>query len=203
MPEFAVRHAGEHVVHGGLPAQPGKVSKVLAHALRTGPGRVGFHLVPAGSVGAFGYHEQGGQALVCLERQRGRDATVIGAVDQGAGGAGELEERTEGGQFAALAQQFLDAGVDDVGQVVARARRLDAGPRRNAPSVTVVASHADVAAHQGREADAVGRVAIPDEFTRVARQPRSCSDVADDSRRHVGQPDDAPEVLESLEQDQE
>lgn len=128
---------------------------------------------------------------------------MVGAVHKRAGGAGQLEQRAKGRQLATLAEQLLNAGVDDVGQVVAGARGLNVGPGGNAARLAVVADHADIAAHQSREADAVGGVAVAGELARVARQFGCRRDVVDDPPRHVGQTDDAAEVLERLEQDQE
>ena len=128
---------------------------------------------------------------------------MVAAVHERAAGAGQLEQRAEGGQLAASAQQFLDAGIDDVGQVVAGARRLDAGPRRDPARRAVVAGHAHEAAHERREADAVGAVAVAGKFARVARQSCNRGDVVDDLRRHIDEADDAAEVLECLEQDQQ
>jgi hypothetical protein len=125
------------------------VGQVLAHPLRAWSWRICLDLVPAGPDRAIRHHEQGGQVLARLGRQACRDPAIIGPVDQGAGAAGELEQRPKGGQFAAATEQLLDAGVDDVGQVVAGARRLDARPRRHATRLPVVAGDADEAAHQG------------------------------------------------------
>ena len=131
-----------------------------------------------------------------LGRQRGRDPAVVAAVDQGAGTAREPEQRAEGGQLAAAAQQLLDAGVDDVGQVVAGARRLDARPRGDAARLAVVAGDADVAAHEGREPDAVAGVVVAGDLWNGIGQPGSRGDVVDDRARHVGDAHDVAEALE-------
>ena len=115
----------------------------------------------------------------------------------------EPEQRAEGGQLAAAAQQLLNAGVDDVGQVVAGARRLDAGPGGHAVRLAVVAGDAGITAHKRCEADAVGRVVVAGKVGNGVGQSGRGGDVGEDRRRHVGKPDDAPEMLERLEQDQE
>jgi hypothetical protein len=149
MPEFAIRDAGEHLVRNRLSAQPCKMGQVLAHALRAGARRFRLHLVPCRVGGAFRHDQQGGQAFAYVERHSRRGPAMVGAVDQGSGRAGKLEQRPESWQLAAMAEQFLDAGVDDVGKVVARARGLDARLCCQAAGRTVVARNADEAAHQG------------------------------------------------------
>lgn len=128
---------------------------------------------------------------------------MVATVDQGAGAACKPEQRAEGGQLAAAAQQFLDAGVDDVGQVVAGARRFDAGPRSHAARLVVVGGNADMAAHKHCEADAIGRVVVAGEVGDGGGQVGGCGDVGKDRRRHISKPDHPPEVLEHLEQHQE
>ena len=113
-----------------------------------------------------------------------------------------LPHGPQDGQLAAAAQQFLDAGVDDVGQVVAGARRLDARPRRDAARLAVVAGDAGITAHKRCEADAVGRVVVAGKVWNGIGQAGRGGDMGEDRRRHIGKPDDAPEMLERLEQDQ-
>ena len=201
--QLAVRHACERLRCHCLLPQPGQMGQVLAHALRAGPRRVRLDLVPSGPGGARRHHEQGGQASARFGRQGGRDPAVVAAVDQCAGAAREPEQRAEGGQLAAAAQQFLDGGVDDVGQVVAGARRLDARPRRHAARLAVVAGDAGITAHKRCEADAIGRVVVAGKAGNGVGQAGRGGNVGEDRHRHIGKPDDAPEMLERLEQDQE
>ena len=128
---------------------------------------------------------------------------MVGPVDQGAGAAGELEQRPECRQLAAAVQQFLNAGVDDVSQVVAGARRLDARPRRHAACLAVVAGHADETAHQGHKPDAVAGVVVAGHLSFGASQAGGCGDVGDKGRGHVGEADGVAEALERLEQHQQ
>ncbi len=83
------------------------------------------------------------------------------------------------------------------------ARRLDAGPHGHAARFAVVSGDAGIAAHKRCEADAIGRVVVAGEVGEGVGQAGRYGDVGEDRRRHVGELDDAPEVLKRLEQDQE
>jgi hypothetical protein len=179
------------------------VGQVLAHALRARTRRIGLGLVPGGSGRTGGHHEQGGQTSANLKRQRGRDTAVVAAVDQGAGTAREPEKGVEGGQLTAAVQQLLDAGVDDVGQVVAGARGLDAGSHGDTTRLAVVAGNSDVAAHEGREPDTVAGGVVAGDLGNGIGQSSCRSNVVDDCARHGGDAHDVAEALEALEQDQQ
>ena len=125
MPDLLVGDPGEHAICGLYP-QPVEVDKKLAHALRARPQRLRLDLIPARTRGSFGNDEQCGQALPHLWRHRRGDLAMIAAIDQGARRACDLEKRAEGRHFVALPDQLLDGDVDDVGEVVAGARRFDA-----------------------------------------------------------------------------
>ena len=73
---------------------------------------------------------------------------MIAAVDKRTGGACDLQERAERGQFKAPSRQLLDRGIDDVGQVVAAARDLDRRNRRCLARGQAVGGNADVVAHE-------------------------------------------------------
>ena len=159
---------------------------------------VGVHVVPE-----VGDHEQGGQALSDLGRHGRGDLAMVAAVDESAGGAGDLEERAEGGQLVALPDQLLDRDVDDVGQVVPGARRRDAGPHGKAASLGIVTGNVEEAAHQRHQTGAVGRVVVAGKLVGSVRQPCRCADVGDDPSRNIGDLHEVAEALERLEEDQQ
>jgi hypothetical protein len=127
--QLPIRHARKRLVHYRLFAYPGEVGEVLTHALRARPRRVCLGPVPAGPGCPRRHLEQGGQVLACCGWHRCGDPAAVTTVDHGACRAGEPQERAEGGQLAALAQQLFDAGIDDVGQIVPSARRLKSARR--------------------------------------------------------------------------
>ena len=101
------------------------------------------------------HREKSGQALARCGRHRRGDPTAVTAVDHSARRAGEPQERAEGGQLAALTQQLFDASIDDVGQIVTGARRLDTRPHGDTARRTIVAGNANEAAYERGEADAI------------------------------------------------
>jgi hypothetical protein len=203
VPELAVRNVGEDRIRDRLFLEPGEMGEVLAHALRAGTRRLQLDLVPRGAGCPLGNDKQGGQALADLPRQGGRDPAMIGTIDQGARGAGELEERAKGRQLPTVAEELLDAGVDDVGEVVAGARRRNAGPHGDAAGLTVVARDTDEIAHQSRKADTVRCIVVAADLVDGAVQADGCGNVGDDRDRHVGQTGEVAKALEGLKQNQQ
>jgi hypothetical protein len=134
--------------------------QVFSHALRAGARRVRLGLVPAGSGCASRHHEQRGQALTRHRRQACRDPAMIGTIDHRACAARKPEQRIESRQLAPASQQLLDAGIDDVRQVVAGTRRLDTRPGCDTARRPVITGNADKAAHQRCEPDAIARLVI-------------------------------------------
>src|SRR4051812_21993481 len=179
------------------------MGEVLAHALLAGTRRLQLNLLPRGAGCTLGNDEQGGQALACLPRQGVRDPAMVGTIDQGARGAGALEERAKGRQLPTVAEELLYAGVDDVGEVVAGARRRNAGPHGDAAGLTVVAHDTDETAHQSRKADTVRCIVVAADLVDGAVQADGCGNVGDDRDRHVGQTGEVAKALEGLKQNQQ
>jgi hypothetical protein len=84
--------------------------------------RLRLHLIPWRTDRTVRHHQQCRQPLARLWRHGRNNPAVVAAVHISPCGTGDLQEGAEGRQLVALSHEFLDRGIHDVGEVVARAR---------------------------------------------------------------------------------